>query len=264
MTTWPAVAHLTVFVAGCVVWVAALGVLAALVLVSQGLSPEHVGDLGGGALGAMAILQSVGMAALAAGLGSRLPSADGPRWQAVFPLGADGRWLGVGLLAGLTVWTFPSWVADQLSAWVDPATLEMIARGLSTGPWVERAILAVAVAGSAPIFEELVFRGYVWRVFELAAGRRGAFLGSTALFCAYHLDPVQSVALVPTALVLGWLRLRSGSLAPAIGAHFVNNALGVALAGVSEPVPAWFGLLGAALTAAILAGGERFARPISR
>jgi membrane protease YdiL (CAAX protease family) len=33
-----------------------------------------------------------------------------------------------------------------------------------------------------------------------------------------------------TGLVLGWLRERSGSLAPSITAHFVNNALAVAWA----------------------------------
>jgi membrane protease YdiL (CAAX protease family) len=255
---WHALAHVALFLLGSAAWVAVLGVTAAVVAIALGLDPERPEDLGGAALGVLSVAQTLGMTGLALALGSRLPSGDGaPGWRGVFPLGARGGWWAVGLLAGLTVWTFPSWLAEQLGTFVQTETLTVIARGLTSGGPAERLTLAFAVAVAAPVLEELVFRGYVWRALEAHVGGLAALVGSTLLFCAYHLDPVQSVALLPTAAVLGWLRLRSGSVLPSIVAHFVNNALGVALAGVETSLPGWAAVGGAVATLAILGVAER-------
>jgi hypothetical protein len=165
-----------------------------------------------------------------------------------------------GLVGGLFVWTLPTWVAAELQSlfpW-ESATLELVSDSLREGPLSGRLIMAFAVGVSAPLFEELVFRGYVYRVLHLAGGAALAVAGSTAIFAVYHLDPVHVVALLPTAFFLGFLRWRSGSLVPPILAHAVNNGLGVAGAWLwaedpTESLPAWMAFTGFAATLAIAA-----------
>ncbi|MDH5493813.1 MAG: CPBP family intramembrane metalloprotease [Myxococcales bacterium] len=77
----------------------------------------------------------------------------------------------------------------------------------------------------APIFEELLFRGLLLRFLIEGYGRGTGILLSSLLFGLIHVDP----AVIITASMAGWLfaelRLRSGSIWPAIGLHAGINAL---------------------------------------
>ena len=83
------------------------------------------------------------------------------------------------------------------------------------------------VALTPALCEELLFRGYVQsrltRVFPPVLG----ILFSSIVFAAFHMDPVHVIAVVPLGLFLGWLTWQSGSLFPAILAHFANNLVSV-------------------------------------
>ena len=46
-------------------------------------------------------------------------------------------------------------------------------------------------------------------------------------FAAFHMDPVHVIAVAPIGFFLGWLSWQSGSLFPAILAHFGNNLVAV-------------------------------------
>lgn len=245
-----ALAHVSAFVAASALWVALLATGVALAMQAAGRTVVDAADLEPAVLGAVALLQSLGLASLAVVLSRWLPRADGPP----FSLG-DLRWGLAALPVGAVVWIAPSWLAALLSErWA--SALDTVAAGLSSDDRVGRAVLAAAVALGAPIFEEVVFRGYLWRALTPVGGATTAWLATTALFCAYHLDPVQSVALVPTALVLGWLRWRSGGLLAPMAAHFVNNALGVALAGIDVDLPFAAAAAGAAATGGLLVAAE--------
>jgi len=97
-----------------------------------------------------------------------------------------------------------------------------------------RIALVLVLASLGPLVEELLFRGVLlsalmqrWRVgWSIAI--------SALLFALVHLPGMQwqwyalpDLALL--ALALAWLRLRSGSLWPAVLAHGVNNLLAVAV-----------------------------------
>jgi membrane protease YdiL (CAAX protease family) len=75
----------------------------------------------------------------------------------------------------------------------------------------------------APLSEEPLFRGLILGGFVLRYGARRAIAYSALLFALVHMNPWQ----LPTGLVLGaflgWLTLRTGSLWPAVFAHFLNN-----------------------------------------
>jgi uncharacterized protein len=90
------------------------------------------------------------------------------------------------------------------------------------------SLLVMAVL--APLVEEAVFRGllYGW-----VAGRWGTFAAwivSSILFAAAHVEPAHAILVLPLGLWFGWLRRRTDSLWPSLVAHAVNNGVAVAAA----------------------------------
>ncbi|MCO4768482.1 MAG: CPBP family intramembrane metalloprotease [Deltaproteobacteria bacterium] len=149
---------------------------------------------------------------------------------AVF-LGVVGEALGTGvwdLVSSTFGWRLP---LDNLAA---------IAESLRTGPMVERAVFAAVVVLVGPLFEELVFRGFLWRVMDGDAHPVGAIITTSLIFALWHFDPIQSVGVLPLAVFLGVLRWRSGSLIPCVAVHVLNNGLAATtiLAGWDEPATA--------------------------
>jgi len=91
-----------------------------------------------------------------------------------------------------------------------------------------------ALAGLAPLVEELVFRGllYGW-----LAGRWGtvvAWIVSSLAFAAAHIELAHVILVLPLGLWFGWLRRRTGSLWPSLVAHMVNNGLAVVAAALLD------------------------------
>ncbi|MFC5438004.1 CPBP family intramembrane glutamic endopeptidase [Rhodanobacter umsongensis] len=112
----------------------------------------------------------------------------------------------------------------------------------SSAPLALRIPLMLAVVSVGPLVEELLFRGVLLSaLLERWGIGRGVAISSLA-FALIHLPGLdfQWYALpdlLLLALVLTWLRLRSGSIWPGVLAHGLNNLLGVA---------GWFVLLGLA------------------
>ena len=95
-----------------------------------------------------------------------------------------------------------------------------------------RLPLGLVVVSVGPLVEELLFRGVLLSALlqRWHAGRAVTF--SALAFALVHLPGLQYQwyalpGLALLALVLGWLRLRSGSIWPAVVAHGVNNLLAV-------------------------------------
>ncbi len=86
----------------------------------------------------------------------------------------------------------------------------------------------------APMVEEAVFRGllYGW-----VAGRWGtlaAWLVSSILFAAAHVELAHVILVFPLGLWFGWLRRRTDSLWPSLVAHMINNGSAVLAAAFLE------------------------------
>lgn len=84
--------------------------------------------------------------------------------------------------------------------------------------------LVIATTISAPLCEEIMFRGYIQRAYE----RWGAWPGiliSGGIFAIYHLRFQGVFALMPVALLLGFVAWRSQSLWPGIILHATYNAI---------------------------------------
>jgi len=76
----------------------------------------------------------------------------------------------------------------------------------------------------APFVEELVFRGFIWRILEKKNISRYLILLITSiLFAAMHMDINRFPALLSGGLIYGLLRMRTGTAGRSIVAHITNN-----------------------------------------
>jgi membrane protease YdiL (CAAX protease family) len=142
--------------------------------------------------------------------------------------------LGGGLVA-LVATMLLSAVLDQIG-W-RPNQIEQYSFVLAEGPFAF-ALLLLFGAVSAPIIEELFFRGFIFGMYKRRQPRWVAYLGSSILFTLLHVQPGRMnlaqtagliVGILMLALLLAWLYDRTGSLYPSMLAHAVNNATGLIL-----------------------------------
>lgn len=90
-------------------------------------------------------------------------------------------------------------------------------------------MLFVAIAGIAPLLEEVLFRGLVQNALAKKLPAWGAILGASAIFGAVHMDYHAFPALMGMGVVFGILYHKTGSLRVNILAHMINNAAALLL-----------------------------------
>jgi len=107
---------------------------------------------------------------------------------------------------------------------------------MQIAPGVASFLTSLALlAGLAPLVEELVFRGLLFGWIAGRWGGRAAFLVSSLVFAAAHVEPAHAILVLPLGLLFGLLRWRTGSLWPSLVAHMANNGLAVAAAAYLQP-----------------------------
>ena len=87
---------------------------------------------------------------------------------------------------------------------------------------------ALALVVTAPITEEITFRGFIFRGFAASRlGTAGAVLLSSLIFAAVHIqyDLITLAGVLATALLLGCVRAVSGSTLLTIAMHALNNGV---------------------------------------
>lgn len=87
----------------------------------------------------------------------------------------------------------------------------------------------LAHAVQPAIVEELAFRGVIFGAMERVMEPRTVVVVTALMFMVLHLAMLGLLFLVVMGLLLGWLRLRSGSLYPAMFLHLCHNAIVVAM-----------------------------------
>ncbi len=202
------------------------------------LVPFAIGDpraAGDGSLPPWALLAALAipttLAALVAVGGTRL-LGSGPRRRRLrreLSVRWSGRAVGFGLLVGVAglVLTIPAaalwsaWVGvDQASSAVGEAFEDLM---LDPG---QAVMLFLAVWLVAPICEEVLFRGALWRALEhWRLNRWVIFAVTTLIFSVAHLELLRTPLLIVVSLPIGLARMLSGNLLSSIVAHQVNNLL---------------------------------------
>jgi membrane protease YdiL (CAAX protease family) len=139
-------------------------------------------------------------------------------WRAAAPWRCAPRWLAAAVpAAALTFALAVGWVR-LLPGPLDPAA----------APTELPLALLVGTLVAAPVVEELLCRGVAWRAAERLASPGAALVLTAILFGFLHGMNGGYVLELPhrtaAGLVFGWLRWRSGSLAPGVLAHALHNA----------------------------------------
>ena len=83
----------------------------------------------------------------------------------------------------------------------------------------------IVIAAFPAIFEEAAFRGMFLPYMANRIPAPHAVVVTAAAFATIHLTPVSFPFLFCMGLILGWLRLETGSLIPPIAAHFLHNTV---------------------------------------
>ncbi len=104
---------------------------------------------------------------------------------------------------------------------------EMIEGFLKSDFNVALAIFHVAMVPA--ICEEILYRGFALNLLRRTKAAWTAILITGIIFGFYHLRLSQVIPLAMIGIFLGWITVKSGSLIPAMVAHFVNNAFSVLL-----------------------------------
>jgi len=87
-------------------------------------------------------------------------------------------------------------------------------------------IILILIGIYVPFIEELVFRGFIWKIFKekKMSGIMILFLTSL-LFALYHLDLYRLPILFIGGIILGMPRLRTNRMGASIVAHMTNNTV---------------------------------------
>jgi sodium transport system permease protein len=140
-----------------------------------------------------------------------------------------GRFVVAAVLVGLSAW----YLGLQLVVALQPPISE---HGLPTV--VESGTLVPRLLGLAlwpALTEELVFRGALARGLAARTTWWIGVLGSMVVFAAYHGVLAQMLGVLPIALALGMLAVRSGSVLPGMLAHLINNVIAILLSRNTVP-----------------------------
>ncbi|MEY4225563.1 MAG: hypothetical protein RL190_320 [Actinomycetota bacterium] len=140
------------------------------------------------------------------------------------PLGSAIGLAVLGLVAGLAI-----------AALLEPIFHGAESQNLDPGPFpgttaaaVAAACSAVSVVIGASVTEELYFRGLLYGRLDARFARAAAVIGSAGAFGLAHFQPDAFPTLFALGLILGLLRMRTGSIWPAVGLHAANNGIAFA------------------------------------
>ena len=120
-------------------------------------------------------------------------------------------------------------VINGITVWLDrEPMLFMDELAISANPlW----LLIVAIVVIVPIYEEWIFRGFIWSgLASSKIGIWGASVITSILFGLVHMqyEAVEMVMIFALAMLFSYARIRTGSLLLPIMLHMMNNGLAMA------------------------------------
>ena len=165
-------------------------------------------------------------------------------WKTRVPPSEEGGRPSVDRLRGvrLAAWAAPvltavalglNWLGAHAITWctgIQAADQELV-KCFTDGQYAPglRTLLVVVVLFQAPLLEEPIFRGIVFRGFASALPFWGAALLSGAVFALVHVNAASFVALWFLGVAFAWLYARTGTILAPMTAHVLFNAANLLL-----------------------------------
>lgn len=169
---------------------------------------------------AAGVVAATGAAHLGRGnLRERLRSELSVRWR---PRDA-GLGLALGVAGLLLTWPASAlWARSVGKNHANSAVGEVFGGQRLHLGWALTLFLAVLLI--SPVYEEMIFRGLLWRAMEYWRWNRWVILGlTTVLFSFAHFELLRTPLLVVITLPIALARLLTGNLLASIVAHQANN-----------------------------------------
>jgi membrane protease YdiL (CAAX protease family) len=145
------------------------------------------------------------------------------------------RAAGLSVLLGAALWVGSIGLMEMQSLVFPPSaeTLDLFRRlhaALAPAGALDGLVSLTVIAFLPALCEELVMRGVLLPSLAARVGPAPALFLTAAIFAGIHFDPIRLLFTFVLGLVLGALRLRTGSLWPPVVVHLTLNALTFAIA----------------------------------
>lgn len=131
------------------------------------------------------------------------------------------------LFGGACISLLPAWIVTllvDLSPNLKPEELSDVSDFLSGPIGLVQILFFAIIIFVVPPLEELVFRGWLWKLFEWKLSPYWTWILISLIFAAVHLEPAHILGLLPFSFFAGWLRYKTGDIGPSTVAHITNNA----------------------------------------
>ncbi|MEZ5168517.1 MAG: CPBP family intramembrane glutamic endopeptidase [Acidimicrobiales bacterium] len=120
------------------------------------------------------------------------------------------------------------WIEDLTEETQNASAQSSLSTPGDTGLTVWVVLFAFLAATAIPVIEELVFRGLFWSALEKRGLRPVPILLVTSVvFAAIHLELLRTPVLIVLGIGLGFCRMLTGRLGPAIVMHMGINTIGM-------------------------------------
>lgn len=145
--------------------------------------------------------------------------------QLVLRLNYQGFYaLVTGVVLGLCVWPLGLWIQANLIN-IFSSESHNILGAISEIRHSNMPYRLFVMGFLVGIYEETLFRGYLQSAIEKTLGVKHSILWTSILFAIYHLNLTTMIAVLPSALLMGWICWKFNSIFPAILLYFSNNFL---------------------------------------
>lgn len=128
------------------------------------------------------------------------------------------------ILAGIGCYSLAILIASVI-ALISPAAMDNFNNMMSSATGGNAVLSFLTVVILAPIAEEVIFRGIIFRKLLITNSAKVAIIAQALLFAFYHFNIVQGIYVLPIALVLGYTAYKFNSVLPCILIHAMNNLM---------------------------------------
>ncbi len=137
------------------------------------------------------------------------------KYVALYPV----YFVGIAVLAGIAITAVVSLTGWNPTPGADADTSQR--RAFITGLGIQYALVAVVLL--APVVEEILFRGLLFRSLRQRMGFGPSTAITSVLFGVVHFNPLQAVWAALMSPYLCWIRERTGSIYPSMAVHALWN-----------------------------------------
>jgi membrane protease YdiL (CAAX protease family) len=136
--------------------------------------------------------------------------------------------LAITIVGGATISFIPSiivgWLANAFPS-IAPEELQIVSDFFGSGIGPLQLIVFMMIVFIIPPIEEILFRGWLWKMCKLKFSTNRTWIITSLVFAAVHAEPLHILGLLPLSFFLGWLRKKTGGIECSMIAHMTNNAV---------------------------------------